>query len=326
MAEHRVRVIIDGSVARRGAADVEQSFGRIKGAARQTMDAMDMLKRAFLGLSAGMMARDVLRIADAYTAVENRLKLVTRSTTELETAHRALFGVAQQTYASFGATADLYARLARSTSELGISQQRLVAVTESVNQAIAISGASAQSAEAALFQLGQGLGAGALRGEELNSVLEQTPRLAQAIADGLGVTIGQLRNLGSEGQLTAERVIGALESQADALEREFGSATRTAANALTQLRNEWERTIATTFEAQQGTEGVTSAIDGLRDTIASSEFQGGLSFIAEQMGSIARATAEVTAAVGEFRAALTADNWLVGAAEALDMSLSLARA
>ncbi|SOD96642.1 tape measure protein [Caenispirillum bisanense] len=331
--EHRVAIVIDGSAAKKGAAEVTRSFEDIQRKARELdtglkatkrtgddafrslVSGASALKGAFLGLGAGMMARDLLRVADAYTGIENRLKLVTASTAELETAQRSLFAVAQETYATYGATADLYTRLARSTDSLGISQQRLVAVTESVNQAIAISGASAQSAEAALFQLGQGLGAGALRGEELNSVLEQTPRLAQAIADGLGVTVGQLRNLGSEGQLTAERVIAALESQADALDREFGSATRRASDALTQLRNEWERTIATAFEAEDGTRRVVDAIDDMRSVIADPTFQRNVEFTFGLIGTAAgQAAREINELVGLIRSVADMDLGAAGKA------------
>jgi tape measure domain-containing protein len=91
--------------------------------------------------------------------------------------------------------------------------------------------------QAALVQLGQGLAAGTLRGEELNSVMEQTPRLARAIADGLNVPIGKLREIGAAGVLTAEQVIEALERSSVALAREVSGATLTFGQSLTQLQN-----------------------------------------------------------------------------------------
>src|SRR5690606_24125141 len=130
-----------------------------------------------------------------------------------------------------------YARLERSTRQQGLNQQRLLSLTESINQAVALSYTSAASGEAALFQLGQAFGAGALRGEELNSVMEQTPRLAQAIADGMGVPIGRLRELAKEGKLTAAAVVAALEGQAATLAREYQQIPVTIKSAFTVLRN-----------------------------------------------------------------------------------------
>src|SRR5690606_18736649 len=125
-----------------------------------------------------------------------RLSLVTSGTEQLVRVQNELFAVAQSTRAPLVDTVDLYGRMARATQELGVSEGQLLTVTNAINQAIVISGASASSAQAALIQLGQGFAAGALRGEELNSVLEQTPRIAQAIADGMRVSVGELRRLG----------------------------------------------------------------------------------------------------------------------------------
>ena len=94
----------------------------------------------------------------------------------------ALFQTSQETRQSVSATAEVYQRFAQANKQLGMSQEEMLAVMKTVNQTVAISGVSASSAAAALTQLGQGMGSGVLRGEELNSILEQTPRLAQAIA------------------------------------------------------------------------------------------------------------------------------------------------
>lgn len=91
--------------------------------------------------------------------------------------------------------------------------------------------------DAAITQLAQGLSAGALRGDEFNSVVEQSPRLAQAMADGLGVNIGKLRQMAGEGKLTAEIVVGALKSQSETIAKEFAQMPSTVAGSLTVLKN-----------------------------------------------------------------------------------------
>ena len=155
------------------------------------------------------------RLADEAATLNARLRLATRNQQEFNQAQAGTFDIAQRTRTSVGATIDLYARLERSTRQLGVNQATLLQLTESINQAAQISGGG-PGAEAALFQLSQGLASGTLRGEELNSVLEQTPRISQAIADGLGVPIGKLRELAQAGELTAEAVGGAAEELAAA--------------------------------------------------------------------------------------------------------------
>ena len=216
-----------------------------------------------------VIAREAIRQADAWNLVEGRLSLVTDSTEQLIDVQNKLFEISQRTRNGFEGTADLYARLARSTKDLGVNQNDLLGVTETINRTIAISGASAESAQAALFQLGQGFAAGALRGEELNSVLEQTPRLAEAIADGLGVSVGQLRKLGAEGELTAEKVLGALKSQAKAVEDEFGKVPKTVGQASTQIGNSILALVGHFDEATKATGDVSDSITALSEFIDS---------------------------------------------------------
>lgn len=213
-----------------------------------------------IGLAFGV--REVLGAADAYTNAANRLALVAGSAEQAAAAQRALFTIAQDTRTAYAGTVDVFGRFAQATAALGVSQSRVLAVTEAVNQTLAISGTSAQSASAALVQLGQGLGAGVLRGEELNSVFEQTPRLARAIADGLGVSLAQLRELGAEGQLTSDRVFGALEGQAGRIADEFSRLAPTIGQSFTQLGNAATRFVGQTSQASGAGRVLAQSIGG----------------------------------------------------------------
>jgi tape measure domain-containing protein len=191
-----------------------------------------------LGAVAGTaLTRGFIQLADSVTVLRNQLALSTGSVQQAEVAYGALFQIAQRSRTSFTELGATFASISRATGELGISQGRLLAVTEAIGNAIAISGGSAAGAQAALMQLSQGFASGTLRGEELNSVMEQTPRLARAIADGLGITIGQLRTMGQEGKLTAQAVLGALESQARVLSGELASSISTVAQSMVVLGN-----------------------------------------------------------------------------------------
>ena len=240
----------DVTRARRELDGLTAAGGRAEGMAGRLAGGFSAVGRVAGGLAAAagtvaLLGRQALLTADAYTSLAGRLALVTGSGERLLRTQQALFEQAQRTRVDVAATTDLYGSLARSTQALGISQDRLLRVTESINQALIVSGASGASAQAALIQLGQGFASGVIRGEELNSILEQTPRLAQAIADGLGVPLGQLRKLGQEGKLTAEAVFGALERAGAGLAAEFGKMPVTIAQATTQVENSVGNLIAT---------------------------------------------------------------------------------
>lgn len=186
------------------------------------------------------LSKAVSDVVDKYDMLEGRLKLVAKEGENLASTQQKLFKLAQGSRSAYDDTIDLYTRLARSTKDLEVNQATLLATTEAINKAVILSGVSAESANAAIIQLGQGLASGALRGDELRSVLEQTPRLAQAIADGMGVTVGKLRDLGKEGKITSEEVINALIKQKDVIEQEYSKMPTTVGQSLTLLTNELE--------------------------------------------------------------------------------------
>ena len=230
----------------------------------------------------------LIKFSDAAANIDSRLKLVTSSTQELTRAQSALFKIAQSTGNSFESTVDLYSRLARATASLGTTNTDLEKVTKALSQAITISGSSAASAEAAMIQLGQGFAAGALRGEELNSVLEQTPRVARAIADGLGITVGQLKEFGKEGKLTAEAVFNALKSQSDVLEQEFGKTNQTIAQSFTIVSNSAVRLAGVINEVT----GANSSLGGvLRDVASALDdiLRADIAFYFENLSAIVKA-------------------------------------
>ncbi len=220
--------------------------------------AVGMVGAAFAAVGVSMGAGEVIRIADSWNNVNGRLRLVADSAAQLAEIQDRLFGVAQESRVAYEQTADLYARIARSTRDMNLGYEQTIGITETINKSLIISGASAESANAALIQLGQGFASGQLRGEELNSVLEQTPRLAQAIADGMGVSVGKLRELGKEGQLSAEAVTKALVSQADAIAKEFDRMPKTVGQAMTVMNNSIGKMI---FGVDQAG-GATAALAG----------------------------------------------------------------
>ncbi len=195
------------------------------------------------GSYAGGLIKDVADTADAFKNLEARIKLATGEGPLFQEAFRGVAEISLRTNSALDETGTLFTKLAKAGQEAGKSaqdaQREALALTETINQTIQLSGGSADSAKAAIVQLIQGLQSGVLRGEEFNSVMEQAPRLAQAMANGLGVTTGELRKLANQGALTAETVMGALRGQADVVAGEFAKLPPTVGRALQNLSSQW---------------------------------------------------------------------------------------
>lgn len=246
---------------------------------------LGIAKAAFAGFAGAFtvgavaqMGREVLRIADSITNLNTQLRLSEGTAVGAANAYDALFAVAQRARVNFTDLGNTYAQIKRATDGLGLSSADTLRVTETLAKAITISGTSASAASAAMVQLSQGLASGTLRGEELNSIMEQTPRIARALADGLGVSIGQLRELGASGQLTGERVANALLRASDVIDREFGQAAVTAGQATVALGNsvaklvgELDKQAGASQAAARGTLAMSRAVDELANSVARGE-------------------------------------------------------
>lgn len=237
-------------------------------------NAMGSVRSAFGGLQGllatlgvGLGAAEIVQLADEFNNLEARVKLATNAGGDFNHAMASIKTIADSTAMPLTATADLFSKLTQSTKELGYSQSEVLDFTQTISQAMAVSGGDMASMEAGLTQLAQGLSAGALRGDELNSVLEQSPRLATALADGLGVTIGELKELGAEGKITAQAVGDALKSQADVIANEFAQMPATVSGSLTVLKNSLMGFIGELDNELQGASGLANFITQIADNI-----------------------------------------------------------
>ncbi len=234
MAEFRINVVIDPRRAASGGRRTRRELSSIENTARRVGRTI-ATAFAFTGLTVGI--GQIVQLADEFTNIQNRIRVVTEDTAELTGVTAELFDIAQNTRSAFAATTEVYSRVSLAARDLGISQRETLDFTEALNQAVILSGASAQEAQAGLIQLSQGLASGALRGDELRSVLEQLPVVADVIADSLGKTRGELRELGAEGAITAEVVLNAFAEAREELEDRFGQTVPTISQAFTVLRN-----------------------------------------------------------------------------------------
>ncbi len=200
-ADKQVRNVTDG---------MEGGFNRADKAASSLSSSFGSLSRVATSLMAILSVQQVAQYADAWTTLNNKLANALRPSEQLVDVTERVFNITQQTRGSLDATASLYARLERATREYGTSADDLAKLTTIINQGFVVSGATAQEAENAIIQLSQGLASGALRGEEFNSVNEQGNRLIVALADSMGVGIGQMRQMAAAGKLTTDVVVNGL--------------------------------------------------------------------------------------------------------------------
>lgn len=202
----------------------------------------------------------IIHYADQYTQLSNKLKLVTEDQAGLSRAMNDSFAIAQRTASSWQGVNDVYSKFAAISKDYKLSQAQVAQITETVTQAIGMSGASAAAAEGALLQFGQALNMGKLSGQELNSVLSNTPALAKAIADGMGVPISSLKELGKEGEITTEVMINALQKVAPQVAESFAQTDTTVSDAMNRVKNEFTKTIGEIDNAYSASDKLVGAI------------------------------------------------------------------
>lgn len=254
MANNRAQILITAvDETRRAFQSINGSLSQLRDQAGQVGAVLSRIGGA-IGIGLGV--RELVEVADQYKNLQARLKLAVASQEEFNRADAALFEIAQRNRAPLVETVTLYARLAPSVQALGRSQADVLAATDAIGQAVSLSGASSEAAAGALLQLGQAFASGQLRGEEFNSVIEQTPRLAQAIADGMGVPLGSLRALAQEGKIISAAVLDALLNQRGRLAEEYASLPDTVSGALTRLKNAFQRA----FGKRDSNSGLTAGL------------------------------------------------------------------
>src|SRR5579884_1495509 len=223
---------------------------------------------AFLSINwAAGKVQEIVQIADAWNMMSARLKLATAGQREYAVAQKELFDIAQRIGVPIQETATLYGKLQQAVRMLGGEQKDALTITESISQALRLSGASAEESRSALLQFGQALASGVLRGEEFNSVVENSPRLAQALADGLNVPIGRLRKLAEEGRLTADVVVNALLSQKDKLASEYAQLPQTVSQSFERLKNAFGQWINKLDESTGFTKKLAEALTWLAQNL-----------------------------------------------------------
>lgn len=259
--------VADSSSLKTATSDLD----KVTSAAKRTESATEKMEKQWAGMAktlrnvlgvAAMIqaARQAGQLADAYSSLTSKLRNVTEGEKALTRVRANLFDISQRTRQEFSATAELYARMTRATKGLGLAESQRLQITETINKAAIVSGATAIESANAIRQLSQGLSAGALRGEEFNSVAEQLPILLDLVAKSTGRTRGELRAMAADGQITADVLVKALGDGAEDVDRQFQNMAVTLDGAMTMLSNSLMNFIGTADQSSQSSLAIAEAI------------------------------------------------------------------
>ena len=252
MAKSDIKVRITGE-NKTGAA-----FRKFKGDIDSTQNAVRSLRNQLI---AAFGVRELVQAGDTFVNLQNRMGALTGSVEGSAEAMAHMKRIALESRSDFDAVGDLFAKITFATKEMGLSQQEVADATQTVANTFIISGASAIEAANASRQLAQGLASGTLRGDELNSVMEQNSALAELIAKGLGVSTTKLREMGAAGKITAEKILPALIEATGETSQTVSSMNLTIAQAVTNLKTQFT-TLVGDFNTSTGAFGsVATAIN-----------------------------------------------------------------
>ena len=238
-----------------------------------------------------------LDISDQLTLTTSRLDMMNDGIQDTSDLVKMVYAAAQDARGSFSDMADVVARFGNNAKEAFSSSAEVVAFADLVQKQMTIAGASTQEASDAMLQLSQALGSGVLRGDELNSIFEQSPNLIQTIADYLDVPIGQIREMAADGELSAGVVKAAIFAAADDINAKFESMPMT----WNQIWTSFQNTALMAFQP---------ILQRLNQIANSDAFQGFVNSAINAMASVANIILNIFDLVGQI-GTFVANHWSV---------------
>lgn len=277
--EHFDQVMLDlGRQVRAASGEVEDRILDWTKGAKQGIDwtkawentvkgvtkAYHFARKAILGIVVGgAVLKGLGHLADAYTGARSRINQLTDDTARQTRLQDALFASAQNTASAYGDVVGVYQQVAVAAKASGRTLEQGVTITDSINKALASSGATGEGASQALRQLGQALGSGVLRGEEFNAVIEQAPGLIDIIAKSMGKTRGEMRKLAEGGKITAKVILKSLEDQKGAIDAAYAKRIPQVGDLFVRLRNTISKALSEVFQKKEVMAGLTAAFKAL---------------------------------------------------------------
>lgn len=245
---------------------VGRAVSRGAGMARAGIAAIPSVN-AVTGLAAALGAYQVKQTADEVMNLDGRLRAVTATDAERLEIEQKIYETSQKNRQSMTAIGDLYTKVARAAKPMGYTNEQSMRVADIVSKALTAGGASTAEAESTILQLGQALQAGTLQGDELASLRENGGTLMQHMAEAMGVTIADLKQMGAEGELTSERVMNAILAAGSAIDAEFAKMPMTIGQALQKAENRFSRFTLLVEQRTAIFSRTAQAIDSAFDTL-----------------------------------------------------------
>lgn len=317
MPDYRIEVIVDPSRAVTGSRAVRGELQKTEATAARLQST---IAKAFGVIGAAALLRELASLTSAWTDLNSRILLATGSQEAAEEGMARLSEIARRTYSDLQLTAESFLLNSTAMTELGYSTQDQLDYTEALNNALVVSGAKAERARQVTEALAKAMAFGALRGDELNTVIQVGGRVASALAAGLGVTTNELRTLGREGKITADSAIQALISQMGMLREEAEAMPATVGDAFVLLKNATLEYVGTVDKAVGSSAFLSSALikvaDNL-DDIVSVGTKAAVTFAAFKLAPLAKDAIDSAVAFVKLRTALlTGTAVQLGSAEA----------
>jgi len=254
------------------------------------------------GAWAGAFAtHQLIQFADTWNQLNGRLRLASSSSEDYAQSQRVLMEISQRTGTSLEANSNLYSRIAQSLRDAGYASADVAKVTETVATSLKLSGASTEEASSVITQLSQALGSGVLRGEEFNAIMENGGRLAKLLADGLGTTLGGLRNMANNGELTTNKIVPLL-TNVEILRKEFDTLPASISGSAQKVQNAFLAWVGGANDAVGASSTLSGILDGLATNIDEVANTAGLlvgvglaRYFGNMVGSVGQSTRAVLA-------------------------------
>lgn len=251
-------------------------FGRAAGAGGAFMGRAGRAAGAVTGavtsipaIAAGFGAYTIKETADEVMNLDGRLRAVTQTDAERLDIEKQIYGVSQQNRQSMTAIGDLYTKVARAAAPMGYTSEQSLRVTDIVSKALTSGGASTAEAQATILQLGQALQSGTLQGDELASLRENAGTLMNHMAEAMGVTVADLKDMGAQGELTSEKVMNAILASGGIIDEEFSKMPLTIGQSLQKASNSFDFFIMRVEQNTGAFSGIAHGLDDVFSGIAS---------------------------------------------------------
>jgi len=249
---------------KRSNANIEKSFARMASNSGQSIRSLSKVVQT---IGAALGVRELVRYADTWTRVSNQLRAASEISGLAAGGISEINDIAARSRGGLEEIGSLYARLLRAAGPLGKTQEEVALATELVAKAFKAGGAAASEQASGILQLGQALSSGFLQGDELRSLRENAPLVAQAIADEFETTIGGLKQLGAEGELTADRVFTAIINGQRKFEGAFAETNSTIAEGFNIFRNSLIELVGAFDQGARASSGITQGFSSLAGSI-----------------------------------------------------------